>query len=76
VLERGAAPASAPTLALTARELEVLRELPNLNTVDEIAEDLFVSVNTVKTHLRSLYRKLQVGSRRAAVAEARRLGLL
>lgn len=76
VLARGAAPTAASTIALTARELEVLRELPNLNTVDEIAEALFVSVNTVKTHLRSLYRKLQVGSRRAAVAEARRLGLL
>jgi LuxR family maltose regulon positive regulatory protein len=76
VLERASAPNAAPAVALTARELEVLRELPNLNTVDEIAEVLFVSVNTVKTHLRSLYRKLQVGSRRAAVAEARRLGLL
>jgi LuxR family maltose regulon positive regulatory protein len=76
VLERASTPTATPALALTARELEVLRELPNLNTVDEIAEVLFVSVNTVKTHLRSLYRKLQVGSRRAAVAEARRLGLL
>jgi LuxR family maltose regulon positive regulatory protein len=76
VLDRASTPNAAPAVALTARELEVLRELPNLNTVDEIADVLFVSVNTVKTHLRSLYRKLQVGSRRAAVAEARRLGLL
>lgn len=54
----------------------MLRELPNLNTVDEIAGVLFVSVNMVKTHLRSLYRNLEVTSRRGAVAEARRLGLL
>ncbi len=76
VLERGAHPPSVSTIALTARELEVLRELPSLNTVDDIAGVLFVSVNTVKTHLRSLYRKLEVASRRDAVAAARRLGLL
>lgn len=76
VLAYVGAPASASSIALTARQLEVLRELPTLNTVDEIAAALFVSVNTVKTHLSSLYRKLGVTSRRDAVAEARRLGLI
>jgi LuxR family maltose regulon positive regulatory protein len=42
----------------------------------EIAEEYFVSVNTVKAHLKSLYRKLDVDSRRAAVHRARDLGLL
>lgn len=61
---------------LTARELEVLRELPSLLTADEIAEQHQVSVNTVKTHLRSLYRKLGAANRRDAVAHARRMSLL
>ena len=75
VLRHSAQP-SLPTISLTARELEILRELPSLATAEEIASTLFVSVNTVKTHLRSVYRKLGVDARRRAVVEARRLGLL
>jgi len=63
-------------VALSARELSLLRELPSLLTVAEIAEARAVSRNTVKTQLRSLFQKLGVGSRRDAVAAARRLGLL
>ena len=65
-----------PGVVLTRRELELLRELPNLNTVADIAESLHVSTNTVKTHLRGVYRKLGVSTRREAVSEARRVGLL
>jgi LuxR family maltose regulon positive regulatory protein len=61
---------------LTARELEVLRDLQSLQSVDEIAESQAVSVNTVKTHLKALYRKFEVGSRREAVERGRELGLL
>ena len=61
-------------VALSARELSLLRELPSLLTVAEIAEARAVSRNTVKTQLRSLFQKLGVGSRRDAVAAARRLG--
>lgn len=61
---------------LTQRELDLLRELPSLNTIGQIAAALHVSDNTVKTHLRGIYRKLEVGSRRDAVSEARRLGLI
>jgi len=61
---------------LTDSELAVLRFLPSHLTNQEIAESLFLSINTVKTHLRSAYRKLGVASRRAAIARARRLDLL
>ena len=60
---------------LTARELEVLKHLEELLTTDEIAEKMFVSVNTVRTHVRSILRKLGVSRRNAAVRKARRLGL-
>lgn len=45
-------------------------------TTEEIAADLFVSVNTVKTHLKSVYRKLGVNRRNEAVHRARELRLL
>jgi len=64
------------TEVLTSRELEILVELPTMRTVDEIAQSMFVSVNTMKTHLRSVYRKLGVSSRREAVSAARMRGLL
>ncbi|MCL8026417.1 LuxR C-terminal-related transcriptional regulator [Nocardioides bruguierae] len=69
-------PLVGPVVPLTERELDVLRELPTLATVEEMADALVVSVNTVKTHLRGVYRKLGVSSRRDAVQEARRAGLL
>ncbi len=61
---------------LTERELTVLRYLPTMSSNDEIGADLHISVNTVKAHLRTLYRKLDVNSRRSAVRRARSIGLL
>jgi LuxR family transcriptional regulator, maltose regulon positive regulatory protein len=61
---------------LTPVELAVLRELPSLLSLREIAEARTVSLNTVKTHLRSIYRKLGVEGRREAVDIGRRRGLL
>ncbi|MBP2324590.1 LuxR family maltose regulon positive regulatory protein [Kibdelosporangium banguiense] len=70
-------PSSAvPVDQLTNREQELLVELPSLQTAEEIAGALFVSVNTVKSHLRGIYRKLGVNHRRDAVAVARQRGLL
>jgi LuxR family maltose regulon positive regulatory protein len=60
---------------LTDRELVVLRYLESRLTTSEIGSELYVSVNTVRTHAKAVYRKLGVGSRRDAVAEARRLGI-
>jgi LuxR family maltose regulon positive regulatory protein len=62
--------------ALTERETLVLQHLSTMFTNAEIAEQLFVSPNTIKVHLRHLYRKLGVSSRRAAVSRARELRLL
>ncbi|MGW0876816.1 LuxR C-terminal-related transcriptional regulator [Streptomyces sp. NPDC002740] len=62
--------------ALSGRELDVLRRLALTMSTEEIAADLFVSVNTVKTHLKSAYRKLAVNRRNEAVRRARELKLL
>lgn len=61
---------------LTEREMGVLRYLPTRMTTNEIADTMYVSVNTVKTHLQSVYRKLAATSRQEAVDHARRLGLI
>lgn len=61
---------------LTPREREVLDALLSGGSIGTIAESQFVSLNTVKTQLRSLYRKLGVNSRRDAVAVARRVVLV
>jgi LuxR family maltose regulon positive regulatory protein len=65
-----------PAVLLSERELAVLALLPSLLSAGEIAEEFTVSVNTVKSHIRSIYAKLGVSSRRAAVAAARGRGLL
>jgi LuxR family maltose regulon positive regulatory protein len=70
--ERSAPVAEPPSPA----ELEVLKRLPGGESIREIAASLFLSVNTIKTHLRSLYRKLGASSREQAVARAYALGLI
>ncbi|MFT4187729.1 MAG: LuxR C-terminal-related transcriptional regulator [Aeromicrobium sp.] len=69
-------PESVEVVALSVREQIVLEQLTTGRKVSEIADSLTVSLNTVKTQLRSVYGKLGVGTRSEAVAEARRLGLL
>jgi DNA-binding NarL/FixJ family response regulator len=66
----------APAPALTARELEVLRQLDLGLRLREIAVALGISHATVKAHLRNLFRKLDAGSRAEATHAARRQGLL
>ncbi|MEW2625236.1 LuxR C-terminal-related transcriptional regulator [Streptomyces sp. NPDC048106] len=61
---------------LSGRERDVLVRLAEMMSTEEIAADLYVSVNTVKTHLKSAYRKLGVNRRHDAVRRARELGLL
>ena len=62
--------------ALSDREAEVLRYLPTIMSNADIASELFVSVNTVKTHVKSIYRKLGATRRQDAVRRARQLRLL
>jgi len=75
----GRAPAPDDELAatdLSDRERALLRMLTTTLTNAQIGDELFISQNTVKTHLRSIYRKLDVRTRDEAVRRARVLGLL
>ena len=74
----GAASARGSALVepLSPAELRVLSYLPTHLNFSEIAAELFVSRNTVKSHAIAIYRKLGVSSRSAAVARARDYGLL
>jgi LuxR family maltose regulon positive regulatory protein len=67
---------SPPTDELSPGELRVLQYLPTNLSRPEIAGELSVSVNTISTHLRRIYTKLQVGDRSSAVQRARELRLL
>jgi len=61
---------------LTNRELEILKHLTTGNPISAIAKQLHISQNTMKTHLRNVYRKLDVDGRHTAVEKARKLLLI
>jgi LuxR family maltose regulon positive regulatory protein len=65
-----------PLEDLSSRELEVMRLLATTLTGPEIARHLFVSINTLRTHTKHIFTKLDVTTRRAAVRRAEELGLL
>ncbi|MBO1332135.1 LuxR C-terminal-related transcriptional regulator [Streptomyces sp. VRA16 Mangrove soil] len=69
-------PEQLPVQPLTGRELAVLSRLQEEVPLRQIADGMYVSHNTVKSHVRSLYRKLGASSRAQAVARGRALGLL
>jgi LuxR family maltose regulon positive regulatory protein len=71
-----AAPIAAANTELSERELEVVRLLATDLTGPEIARHLFVSVNTLRTHTKHIFTKLEVTTRRAAAQRASDLGLL
>ncbi|WP_455903935.1 response regulator transcription factor [Microbacterium sp.] len=66
----------APRVSLSSREIEVLELVAAGRSNSEVAEQLFVSETTVKSHLAHIFSKLDVSSRTAAVSEARRKGIL
>jgi LuxR family maltose regulon positive regulatory protein len=61
---------------LTEREREVLIHVSGMLNTAEVAEEMYISVNTVKTHLRNIYRKLAAAHRSEAVRRARQLQLI
>jgi len=65
-----------PSADLTEGELRVLRYLPSNLSAPEIANELYVSTSTVKTHMLHIYQKLEAHRRTEAVERARELGLL
>ena len=76
VLASSAAPKATGALPLTPAELRLLPYLQTHLTADMIAERLFISVHTVKTEIKAIYRKLGVSSRDDAVQQATEIGLL
>jgi LuxR family maltose regulon positive regulatory protein len=72
----GAAPKQSLANPLSHRELDVLRLLDSELTGPDIARQLYVSLNTLRTHTKRIFTKLDVSSRAAAVRRARQLGLL
>ncbi|MER5971963.1 LuxR C-terminal-related transcriptional regulator [Streptomyces sp. NPDC002055] len=74
--EAGGGPEPVIVASLTDREREVLAQAAGMLSTEEIAAELCLSVNTVKTHLKSIYRKLSASRRSEAVRRARSLGLL
>jgi LuxR family maltose regulon positive regulatory protein len=81
--DRPTAPSSAPERAatltvetLTEREREVLRYVSGMLNTAEVASEMYISINTVKSHLKSIYRKLAAGHRGEAVRRARQLELI
>jgi len=61
---------------LTVRELEIVKHLSTAKPISSIAKSLHISQNTIKTHLRNVYRKLEVDGRDSAVDRARELFLV
>jgi LuxR family maltose regulon positive regulatory protein len=75
-LERVPSIDSLPQTLLSEREINVLLYLPTRLTAREIAGELYISMNTLKTHLKHIYERLDVSSRGEAIERARNMGLL
>jgi DNA-binding NarL/FixJ family response regulator len=65
-----------PDERLTSREMEILTGLSDGHSYTSVADELFISVDTVRYHIRNIYKKLQVHSQSAAVSKAIRKGLI
>jgi len=65
-----------PDVLLSERELEVLRDLAQGQSYEEIGQHLFLSLNTIQFHVKNIYRKLSVNKRLHAIEKAREMGLI
>jgi LuxR family maltose regulon positive regulatory protein len=74
--EVGSSPSRPVVDPLTTREQEVLDLLAQRLSNQEIADKLFISITTVKSHIQNIYGKLNVNKRREAVDKAREIGIL
>jgi LuxR family maltose regulon positive regulatory protein len=74
--EKGALPQQSLADPLSPRELDVLRLLDSELSGPDIARRLYVSLNTLRTHTKRIFTKLEVSTRAAAVRRAHQLGLL
>jgi LuxR family maltose regulon positive regulatory protein len=74
-LRAGSATSAELVEPLSDRELDIAQHLLQDKTVGQIAAELFISVNTVKTHVRSIYRKLSATNRKEAIKRVHELGL-
>ena len=61
---------------LSEREREVLRHVSGMLSTAEVASEMYISANTIKTHLRNIYRKLATADRGQAVRRVRQLELI
>ena len=73
---KGALAPDIPSTLLTSQEYEVLKLLAANYTYQKIADEIFISINTVRTHVRHIYKKLKVSRREQAIEAAHRQGLL
>ena len=64
------------TLTISKRELQVLEQLAHGLTNQQVADQLFISINTVKTHVKNLYEKLEVTGRTKAILKAKSLKII
>ena len=76
LIDRAQAASTGMAVPLTSAELRVLRLLPSHLSLGQIAGELFVTRNTIKSQVLAVYRKLEVSSRDEAVEQARRFGLI
>lgn len=74
-LRLGSSTPKEPQEPLSERELEISQYLVHDKTIGEIAAELYISANTVKTHVRAIYRKLSASTRKEAVQRVQELGL-
>ena len=74
--QKGKSPSKEKNSNLSEREIEILESLSEGNSYKMTADKLFISIDTVRTYIRSIYKKLHVHSQSGAVAQAIKKGII